>query len=110
LNFAKLIDDNIGSGTKQVGLTETRGQCDGEAWDFSRCRNSVEGVFDDPTVGRCHFHPRDRLLKDFRRRFRVQMELLSMATSKNEVIRRDAREHLRFCAVAEVATANRYFR
>jgi hypothetical protein len=38
------------------------------------------------------------------------MKLLSMATSKNEVIPRDARAHLRFCAVAEVATASLYFR
>ena len=71
LNFAKLIDDNIGSGAKQVGLSETRGQCDGEAWDFFCCRNPIEGVFYDPAVGRRHFHLRDRLLKDFRRRFRV---------------------------------------
>jgi hypothetical protein len=70
LNFAKVIDDNIGSGAKQVGLSETRGQGDGEARNCSRCRNPIEGVFYDPTVGRCHFHLRDRRLKDFRRRFR----------------------------------------
>jgi hypothetical protein len=74
LNLAKLIDDNIGSGAKQVGLSETRGQCDGKARDFSRCRSPVEGVFYDPTVGRCYFHLRDRLLKDFRRWFRVHNE------------------------------------
>jgi hypothetical protein len=38
------------------------------------------------------------------------MKLLSMATSKSEVIPRDARAHLRFREVAEVATVNRYFR
>jgi hypothetical protein len=67
--FAKAINYKIGSFAQQLRLVKTCGEAHGDALRTSSCNDTVDRVFDDPTVFGWKIQVGNRSPEDVRRRF-----------------------------------------